>query len=121
MRYTPREGENAGPQKMEQGNDVYQLIGIGKPDDFDALSQLLDEAYDPGAVATTLKGKINRRCRAVLVEHPYTDKDYRSTYYNFCAKKGYRYDSACARLHFFEDPIEIGPGLLLRSKGRGLS
>ncbi len=106
---------------MGQGNDIYQLIEIGKPEDFDTLSQLLDEAYDPATVAAILKGKINQRCRAVLVEHPYTDKDYRSTYYNFYAKKGYRYDSSCARLHFFEDPIEIGPGLLLRSKGRSLS
>jgi hypothetical protein len=106
---------------MGQGNGVYQLIEIGKPDDFDALSQLLDEAYDPASVATTLKGKINPRCRAVLVEHPYIDKDYRSTYYNFYAKKGYRYDASCARLHFFEDPVALGPGLLLKSKGRSLS
>ncbi len=106
---------------MGQGNSVYQLIDIGKPNDFDALSQLLDGAYDPASVAATLKGKINPRCRAVLIEHPYIDKDYRSTYYNFYAKKGYRYAASCARLHFFEDPIELGPGLLLKSKGRSLS
>ena len=47
----------------------------------------MDEAYDPGTVAAILRGKINPRCRAILVEHPYTDKDYRSTYYNFYAKK----------------------------------
>lgn len=106
---------------MGQGNGVYELVEIGKPDDFDALIQLLDDAYDPTAVASTLKGKISPRCRCVLVEQPYVDKDYRSTYYNFYAKKGYRYDSSCARLHFFEDPIDLGPGLLLRSKGRELA
>lgn len=105
---------------MSQPNRVYQIIQIGTPDDFDALTQLLDDAFDPVTVAATLKAKISPRCRAVLVEHQYIDKDYRSTYYNFYAKKGYRYDSLCARLHFFEDPIEIESGLLLRSKGRAL-
>src|SRR5688572_468592 len=98
---------------MGQGNGVYQLVDIAKPDDFDVLSKSLDESFDPGKVASTLKAKISPRCRAVLIEHPYVDKDYRSTFYNFYAKKGYRYDSSCARLHFFEDPITLGPGLSL--------
>jgi hypothetical protein len=106
---------------MGQRSDVYQLIEICKPDDFDVLTGLLGEAYDPAMVAATLKRRVNPRCRAVIVECPYIDKDYRSTYYNFYAKKGYRYDASCTRLHFFEDPIEIGPGLLLRSIGRSLS
>jgi hypothetical protein len=106
---------------MRRGNGVYEIIEIGKPDDFNALIQVLDEAYDPSAVATTLERKISRRCGTVLVEHFYVDKDYRSTYYNFYAKKGYRYELTCTRLHFFEDPVDIGPGLLLKSKGRDLS
>lgn len=105
---------------MRQGNGVYELIEISKPDDFDALGRLLDEAYDPSSVAATLKAKVSKRCRALLVEHPYIDKDYRSTYYNFYAKKGYRYDASCTRLHFFEEPIELGPGLVLKS-GRNLA
>lgn len=106
---------------MREGAGVYQIIEIGEPDDFDALTDLLDEAYDPQAVAVTLKDKINPRCRVVLIEHPYVDKDYRSTYYSFYAKKGYRYDPSCARLHFFEDPVELEPGLRLGSKNRELS
>jgi hypothetical protein len=33
------------------------------------------------------------------------DKDYRSTYYSFYAKKGQRYRSDCVRLHFFDETV----------------
>jgi hypothetical protein len=43
--------------------------------------------------------------KAVLIERNYIDKDYRSTYYNFYAKKGQRYRTDCVRLHFFDQSI----------------
>jgi hypothetical protein len=41
----------------------------------------------------------------VLIEEDYTDKDYRSTYYNFYSKKGQRYRPDCVRLHFFDQTV----------------
>ena len=41
----------------------------------------------------------------MLVEHGYVDKDYRSTFYNFYAKKGRQYRSDCVRLHFFDGEV----------------
>ena len=41
----------------------------------------------------------------MLVEHGYVDKDYRSTFYNFYAKKGRQYRPDCIRLHFFDSTV----------------
>jgi len=43
--------------------------------------------------------------RSIVVEYPYIDKDYRSTYYGFYSKRHRSYDKFCFRLHFFEQPI----------------
>ena len=42
----------------------------------------------------------------MLVEHGYVDKDYRSTFYNFYAKKGRQYRTDCVRLHFFDESVQ---------------
>ena len=44
--------------------------------------------------------------RSVVIEYPYVDRDYRSTYYSFYAKKHYGYDRFCVRLHFFRGIIQ---------------
>ena len=43
--------------------------------------------------------------KGVLIERGYVDKDYRSTFYNFYAKKGRHYRSDCVRLHFFNGAV----------------
>lgn len=60
----------------------------------------------------------------VLVEHPFVDDDYRSTYYNFYARKTVSYSLDAARLHIFrkgwgfrEQPI----GLVCKGMGASLS
>ena len=39
------------------------------------------------------------------MEYDYVDKDYRSTLYNFYAKKGRPYRADCVRLHFFDEQV----------------
>ena len=39
------------------------------------------------------------------MEHGYVDKDYRSTFYNFYAKKDRHYRTDCVRLHFFNGAV----------------
>ena len=43
--------------------------------------------------------------KGILIEKNYIDKDYRSTYYNFYAKKGQSYRPDCVRLHFFDETV----------------
>lgn len=94
---------------IRSANDFDKLYETGlSPLDF-ALAEVTQwcRLYLSGAVKGT------------LVEYPYVDKDYRSTYYNYYAKKGIAYDSYCARLHLFRGGVTFeAPASSLRINGR---
>src|ERR1700676_2790751 len=94
----------------------FQLVSVSKASGWDDLVALLDEAFDPTEVVAALRAGIGPACERVLIESSYNDKDYRSTYYNFYAKKGYKYEINCVRLHFFDSQVELLSGLELRFK-----
>lgn len=79
----------------------------------EVLSKLLPKVFAPNDVAKVLSKSLSVKVRGILIEYPYVDKDYRSTYYNFYAKKGLAYDSFCARLHFFRDAVHLSDELKL--------
>ena len=81
----------------------YDWIKIDKPSDYEQLYCVLDGDFEPTRIVKKLKANITCRVKAVLVEHDYLDKDYRSTFYNFYAKKGRPYRTDCVRLHFFDE------------------
>jgi hypothetical protein len=83
----------------------YTWTAIGVPDDYDQLSAMLDAVFQPAKVAESLKDGISPGVKGMLVETGYVDKDYRSTFYNFYAKKGRNYRSDCVRLHFFDESV----------------
>ncbi len=85
----------------------YDWINIEKPDDYEQLLGL-DGEFEPTRIVAKLKANITSRVKAVLVEHDYVDKDYRSTLYNFYAKKGRPYRADSVRLHFFEEKVDFG-------------
>ena len=83
----------------------YDWIKIDKPKDYEQLLRLLDGEFGPNRIVEKLRVSITSRVKAVLVEHDYVDKDYRSTFYNFYAKKGRMYRADCVRLHFFDEHV----------------
>ena len=83
----------------------YEWIKIDKSRDYERLMRLLDGEFEPRHIVSKLKANITSRVKAVLVEHDYVDKDYRSTFYNFYAKKGRPYRADCVRLHFFDEQV----------------
>lgn len=83
----------------------YAWVSIDNPDDYDSLTKLIDEDFAPRQVVDQLKSAIRSTVRGVLVEFGYVDKDYRSTYYRFYAKKGRTYRDDCVRLHFFDADV----------------
>ena len=85
----------------------YNWIRIDKANDYKRLLRLLDGEFEPKRIVEKLKASITSRVKAVLVEHDYLDKDYRSTLYNFYAKKGRPYRADCVRLHFFDEKVEF--------------
>lgn len=62
-------------------------------------------AYDLERVAQELSVAMTSAVKGLLIELSYVDKDYRSTYYHFYAKKGRRYESNCLRIHLFGEGV----------------
>ena len=83
----------------------YDWIDLTAPEGYAPLAANLDPEFDPEQVAELLRSQVTDLAKALLVEHDYVDKDYRSTFYNFYATKGRRYRSDCVRLHFFDDTV----------------
>ena len=83
----------------------YNWIDLEAAQDYDRLVQVLDTEFNPKEIAQHLKSQVTDQAKGMLVEHGYVDKDYRSTFYNFYAKKGRQYRADCVRLHFFEDGV----------------
>ena len=83
----------------------YDWINLQAPQDYDRLVHVLDTEFDPKGIAARLKLEVTAAVKGVLVEHGYVDKDYRSTFYNFYAKKGRQYRTDCVRLHFFDPAV----------------
>lgn len=86
---------------------AYRLFEISVPDDLDILADYLEDWFQPQYVVAQLKRGLDPKCKKILLESYYNDKDYRSTYYNYYSKKGYRYDAGCVRLHFFDDRVRL--------------
>lgn len=80
-------------------------IVIAKPRDFNQLKKFLSVNYNPAIVASVLQAGIASAVKGIFIEYNYIDKDYRSTFYNFYAKKGKYYSDKCIRLHFFNGNI----------------
>lgn len=83
----------------------YDWIDLAEPRGYGQLATVLDEVFDPTGISKRLGEEVTDAVKYVLVEHGYVDKDYRSTYYSFYAKKGRAYRRDCVRLHFFDGRI----------------
>jgi hypothetical protein len=100
---------------------MYTWIPLAASADLSQLESHLTIEFGPKTVAKKLIGGISSAVRAVLIEHNYVDKDYRSTYYNFYSKKGQHYRPDCVRLHFFDETVSFEKaGLILSTPDRRL-
>lgn len=88
---------------------MYTWLPLKSPADLAQLADHVGGEYNPDDVADRLSGALSPAVKAVLIEENYIDKDYRSTYYNFYAKKGQRYAANCVRLHFFDEVVRFDP------------
>jgi hypothetical protein len=100
---------------------MYRWIAIRSESDFDQIGQGMADDYAPKRVAERLKTAISGAVKGILIEEDYIDKDYRSTYYNYYAKKGRNYRLDCCRLHFFDETVSFdADALSLSSTGGAL-
>ena len=94
---------------------MYNWIPLSSITDLSKLNNFISPEYAPTRVAEMLANGISDAVKAVLVESNYIDKDYRSTYYGFYAKKGLRYRPDCVRLHFFDETVTFNKKALTLS------
>ena len=85
----------------------YDWLEITAPNDYKRLAERLDSEFGPKEIGAKLQCRITGEVAAILIEHGYIDKDYRSTFYNFYAKMGRSYRDDCVRLHFFDDCVKF--------------
>jgi len=95
---------------IEKPEDYDELLDVGLPDDED-----FEKVYGIADVVAELKANMRSRVRKLLVELSYVDKDYRSTFYHFYAKKGRQYRANCVRIHFFGATVNFDAGKLALS------
>lgn len=77
----------------------FQEIQIKEIGDYDQLyDKILPYALDQ-FVVERLKQYLNLKCKKILIEYPYHDKDYLSTYYCYYSKKFRGFQKKCYRLH----------------------
>ncbi len=86
---------------------MYIWIPLDSSADLSKLVDHISSEYNPKKVTRRLEEGITDAVKAVLIEYNYIDKDYRSTYYHFYAKKGQRYKLDCVRLHFFDETVSF--------------
>jgi hypothetical protein len=91
---------------------MYTWLSLKSSADLAQLEKQLSPEYGPERVAKKLAGSISGAVKGVLIERNYVDKDYRSTYYHFYAKKGQHYRADCVRLHFFDSTVTFDDSAL---------
>jgi hypothetical protein len=86
---------------------MYTWMPLSSRADLAQLPKHISGEYAPEHVAKRLADGMSEAVKGVLIERNYVDKDYRSTYYNFYAKKGQHYRADCVRLHFFDQTVSF--------------
>ena len=83
-------------------------VCIQSESDYDKLAIVLPIFLRDEDAINVLKKYIGTRCDTVLVEYPYYDSDYLSTYYEHYAQKFRKYPKECCRLHLQRDDEYYG-------------
>lgn len=89
-----------------------ESIEIKSVEDYSKLQEKLPEVYVNHVYACKwieeLKRRVGTRCTQLVVEFPYYDSEYLSSYYEFYSKKFQPFEKMSARIHFFRDDIYGG-------------
>ena len=85
---------------------VIDIVKIRADGDYLRLWEVIPEDFLSPDLMDLMINTLSPTISAVLIEYPYVDKDYRSTYYGFYSKRHREYVKFCFRLHFFEDVLE---------------
>lgn len=92
----------------------FDEVKIEVIDDYFNLNEVISNELIDEDVIRRLQDYIGLKCKKVLVEYPYFDKDYLSTYYAHYAQKFRSYSKWCCRLHILGEEDEYYGNVVLR-------
>lgn len=83
---------------------TYYTLPIEKTESFDELTNHINAAYIDNTVVNFIKDNLKfTKCTSIVIEFPYYDSDYLSSYYPYYSKKHRSIPKECYRLLFFAD------------------
>lgn len=71
---------------------ILKIISINNLTDYYKLTDVIPRDYLSPNLIDLFQKRLNSSIKSIVVEYPYVDKDYRSTYYNFYSKRHRNYD-----------------------------
>lgn len=84
------------------------IIDINKLNDFDRIKEIVDNygkpigvEYMTNGILHMIKKHMKDKVNKVIIEYPYLDSDYLSTYYLFYVKKHQKFYKESVRIHFY--------------------
>ena len=91
---------------------TYTDITISQIDDYEKILEKLPVQFQSNPYQRKwideLKSAVGLKCTSLLVEYPYYDSEYLSSYYEFYVKKFQDVGKKCARIHFLSESEEDG-------------
>ncbi len=86
-------------------NNTLTFLPIYDGNSYDGLLKILSDDYLDERTLNLMQSNLCS-VRTIVIEYPYVDVDYRSTYYSFYSKKHFGYSRFCVRLHLFDTELK---------------
>ncbi|MHB1316196.1 MAG: hypothetical protein ACYCX2_12095 [Christensenellales bacterium] len=84
------------------------IIEIHSLTDYDILQSKISPNYFHNKMLEELKNRIGIKINKIIIEYPYYDSDYLSTFYLFYSKKLRSFDKKGYRIHFLKNKTYFG-------------
>ena len=80
-----------------------ESILINDINDYKKLLEYIDDQYIDEYLIQKISEHIGSQCKKILIEYPYYESDYLSSYYIFYVKKLQKFPKECYRILFYKD------------------
>lgn len=97
----------------------FKELEIKSLESYDELLGLINEETIDDQVVNTLKKFLGLKCKKIVIEKPYHDRDFLSTYYCYYSQKFRGFPKKCCRLHIMGNAGEYYGYIVLRPTVKG--
>jgi len=97
----------------------FNELPIRSLEDYDKLFELINKNVIDEQTVYTLKTFLGLNCSRIVIEYPYNDKDFLSTYYCYYSQKFRGFQKKCYRLHIMGESDEYYGYIILRPTVKG--